>query len=164
MASSSQPQFLNCTNGRYSSCFTKTDLGKKKEKKVLKKKTNQNKTKRANPADVQYTGGGIYTQLWRALLESQEVPPRSLGAAVRDSSAPSGRSREGGGTAGPCSVQEALAGFFPPAGCAPLVPVLDAVHLTALLGFTTNFPAKGQRNRKCTQYCKLSEICVSATP
>lgn len=42
------------------------------------------------------------------------------------------------------SVQEALAGFFPPAGCAPLIPVLNAVHLTALFGFTTDFPAKGE--------------------
>lgn len=41
------------------------------------------------------------------------------------------------------SVQKTLAGFFPPAGRAPLVPVLDAVHLTALFGFTTDFPAKG---------------------
>lgn len=96
------------------------------------------KKKRANPADVQYTEGGIYTQLWRALLESQEVPPRSLVAAVRDSGAPrGGAGREG-------SVQEALAGFFPPASRAPLVPVLDAVHLTALLGFTADFPAKGR--------------------
>lgn len=38
------------------------------------------------------------------------------------------------------SVQEALAGLLPPAGCAPLVPVLYAVHLTALLGFSTGFP------------------------
>lgn len=40
------------------------------------------------------------------------------------------------------SVQEALAGLLPPAGCAPLVPVLYAVHLTALLGFSTGFPDK----------------------
>lgn len=66
------------------------------------------------------------------------MPPRSLVAAVRDSGAPrAGAGREG-------SVQEALAGFFPPASRAPLVPVLDAVHLTALLGFTADFPAKGR--------------------
>lgn len=46
------------------------------------------------------------------------------------------------------SVQEALAGFFPPAGRAPLVPVLDAVHLTALFGFTADFPAKGEEKKK----------------
>lgn len=76
------------------------------------------------------------------------MPPRSLVAAVRDSGAPrGGAGREG-------SVQEALAGFFPPASRAPLVPVLDAVHLTALLGFTADFPAKG-RSRKLPQTVKF---------
>lgn len=104
--------------------------------------------KRANPADVQYTEGGIYTQLWRCLPGSQEVPPRSLVAAVRDSGAPRAGAGEGCGTAVLRSVQEALAGFFPPAGRAPLVPVLDAVYLTALFGFTTDFSAKGGRGKK----------------
>lgn len=42
------------------------------------------------------------------------------------------------------SVQEALAGLLPPAGCAPLVPVLNAIHLTALLGLSTGFPDREQ--------------------
>lgn len=42
------------------------------------------------------------------------------------------------------SVQEALAGLLPPAGCAPLVPVLYAVHLTALLGFSAGFPDRNE--------------------
>lgn len=42
------------------------------------------------------------------------------------------------------SVQEALAGLLPPAGCAPLVSVLNAVHLTALLGLSTGFPDREQ--------------------
>lgn len=50
------------------------------------------------------------------------------------------------------SVQEALAGFFPPAGRAPLVPVLDAIHLTALFGFTADFPAKGGREEITLTY------------
>jgi len=66
---------------------------------------------------------------------------------VRDSGAPRAGAGEGRGTAVLRSVQEALAGFFPPAGRAPLVPVLDAVHLTALLGFTADFPAKGRKEQ-----------------
>lgn len=38
------------------------------------------------------------------------------------------------------SVEEALAGFLPATGGAPLVPVLDAVHLTALLRLATDPP------------------------
>lgn len=40
------------------------------------------------------------------------------------------------------SVQEALAGLLPAAGRAPLLSVLDAVNLSALLGFTANPPAE----------------------
>lgn len=59
-------------------------------------------------------------------------------AAGLEASRLPGRVRSGASEAG--SVQEALAGLLPPAGCAPLVPVLDAVHLTALLGLSTGFP------------------------
>lgn len=48
------------------------------------------------------------------------------------------------------SVQEALAGLLPPAGCAPLVPVLDAIHLTALLGLSTGFPDREQNEGSVT--------------
>lgn len=47
--------------------------------------------------------------------------------------------REGGER---ISVQEALAGLFPAAGRAPLIPVLDAVNLAAFLGFAADFPGK----------------------
>ena len=40
------------------------------------------------------------------------------------------------------SVQEALAGLLPAAGGAPLVPVLNAVHLAALLSFPAGFPTR----------------------
>lgn len=61
-----------------------------------------------------------------------------LGASRLLHGAGSGRADAGGRTG---SVQEALAGLLPPAGRAPLVPVLDAVHLPALLGLSTGFPA-----------------------
>lgn len=41
------------------------------------------------------------------------------------------------------SVEEALAGFLPAAGCAPLVSVLDAVNLTTLFGLAANPPGGG---------------------
>lgn len=47
-----------------------------------------------------------------------------------------------GGAGGTGSVQEALAGLLPAAGCTPLVPVLDAIHFTALLSLPTGFPVK----------------------
>lgn len=40
------------------------------------------------------------------------------------------------------SVQKPLACLFPPAGGAPLVPVLDAVNFATLLRFATDFPAQ----------------------
>lgn len=46
----------------------------------------------------------------------------------------------GSGSTG--SVQEALAGLLPAAGCAPLVPVLNAVHFAALLSLPAGLPAK----------------------
>lgn len=38
------------------------------------------------------------------------------------------------------SVQESLTRFLPPAGCAPLVSVLNAINFATLFCFTTNFP------------------------
>lgn len=51
------------------------------------------------------------------------------------------------------SVQEALAGLLPAAGGAPLVPVLNAVHLAALFSFPAGFPggALGPRWRRDDQ-------------
>lgn len=49
-----------------------------------------------------------------------------------------GARRERAGGTG--SVQEALTGLLPAAGRAPLVPVLDAVHLPALLSLPAGFP------------------------
>lgn len=40
------------------------------------------------------------------------------------------------------SVQETLAGFFPAARRAPLVPVFDAVNLAAFLGFAADFSGR----------------------
>lgn len=45
------------------------------------------------------------------------------------------------------SVEEALAGFLPAAGCAPLVSVLDAVNLTTLFGLAANPPEKTRRQK-----------------
>lgn len=44
----------------------------------------------------------------------------------------------GSGSTG--SVQEALAGLLPAAGCAPLVPVLNAVYFAALLSLPAGLP------------------------
>lgn len=52
------------------------------------------------------------------------------------------------------SVQEALAGLLPAARRAPLLPVLDAVHLPALLGFTTKLPAD-RHTGQCGSYRRL---------
>lgn len=48
------------------------------------------------------------------------------------------------------SVEEALAGFLPATGGAPLIPVLDAVDLTTLLSLATDPPVerKGGRERE----------------
>lgn len=48
------------------------------------------------------------------------------------------------GRAGPGSVQEALAGLLPPAGRAPQLPTLHAVHLPALLGVPAGPPGDTQ--------------------
>ena len=44
-------------------------------------------------------------------------------------------------------VGEALAGFFPAAGRAPLILSLHPVHLAALLGLAATLPADGERNK-----------------
>lgn len=49
---------------------------------------------------------------------------------------------------GSFSVQEALAGFFPAARCAPLIAVLDAVNLAAFLGFAAGFPGKKKKKTR----------------
>ena len=47
----------------------------------------------------------------------------------------------------PRSVEEALAGFLPAAGRAPLVSVLDAVNFTTLLGLAANPPEQTERRQ-----------------
>lgn len=48
------------------------------------------------------------------------------------------------------SVQKSLAGFFPAAGCTPLIPVLDTVHLPALFSLASNPPVVKMNRRTLT--------------
>lgn len=85
----------------------------------------------------------VHCILWGACcfgLEIQGAPLVGMGVSP-------GRGAVGTrGTLWPGSVQEALAGFLPPAGRAPLVPVLDAIYLAALLGLPTGFPADQEKH------------------
>lgn len=97
----------------------------------------------------------VHCILWGACcfgLEIQGAPLVGMGVSP-------GRGAVGTrGTLWPGSVQEALAGFLPPAGRAPLVPVLDAIYLAALLGLPTGFPGAalgpGRRCDDQVRFCR----------